>query len=675
MFWSEDDINTRFFESVSDQTAYFEELTRGKFSDLVNFNMGNNVETAVTYRDTSERPVSELIACNYAVVQEVDDEGSFLKNRYFFAYPSQDSGRQMRVTLSLDDIQTNYFTHKSQITPCLIRRANLNRWVDNGDNSVSFNGAVDSPLFFTEPLTNVGKRMTKRTKLSLDPATNDGNVINQWLADNVLGWEYVYLTNNEYNIYTTDAPTDTLVSKQSKLGYMKTYPFDNETIAIEFLSEPKLKGNAIYGSLVCLCYPIYKKDIDTGNSNCIKLINGSPTTYRTLISSIGMEQFYSHNNNKSNVYARKFSLIPPFNRESYPPAVVRVNSTDNTLEIVSSFGSTNLGQQKLPVSFNLFGIQTGDYENKHQGVFQVDVQIANKVLSNEYTIDKKLTFLKSEIVGADKDPKFNPKLLSQQFYEINIVQGGQKFGYDVQKLNKNKFKIAYTEGLTPDLTKGYARIYDTSGIYIKQCEENLTGLVYSNDNSLMVDNDKLSEMLANNKNFFMQQALQVGKAVGESVSAVKSARFDKPVETIFDIADKVMSLDNMRNAPNQVQNANGNVYFNALITSFALFIEEYDLLDIEKQSINDLMCQFGFAYNKIDNISNFDNIRHYYNYIEADVENISASISNLEKQRLKQKLKSVRFWNVDTIDYSKENYEKFLEETEEIEEIEENGGE
>lgn len=640
VFWSENDINTRYFESVSDQSAYFDELTRGNFSFLVNFNMGNNIETSVIYRDTSNRPVSELVASNYAVVQEVEvnegsDEIEVINERYFFAYPSQDSGRQMKVTLSLDDIQTNYFKYKNQISPCLIKRANLNRWIDNGDDTISFNGNVDSPLFEAEPFENVSKRMSKRTKLNLSPKKSE-DIFREWLNENVLAWEYVYLTQNKYHLLTGD----------EDLTAIHMYPFE----APEILPNVP-QGGTISSALVCICFPIYKNDYHWGDipENCIAFqVGSSVSSEKIFIHTQGMERFYALNNNRSNVYARKYSFVSPF-EDHLGPNNCEIDAHNNLIYR----GSVSCKE-----------LQTGYFSDRTDfqkvGVIYKEYQTSQYHLSNEYSIDKKLTFNKNEVVGALKDIKFNPKLLSQQFYELNVVIGGQKFSYDAQKLNKEKLKIAYNEALTPDITKGYARIYDTSGVYIKQCEENLTGLVYTNDNSLMVDNDKLSEMLANNKNFFLQQGLNIGKAVGESVSAIISGRWDKPVQTLFGMVDQSLSIGNMRNAPHQVSNANGNVYFNALISNYLPHIEEYDLLDVEKQVVNDLMFQNGFAFNKIDNIGNYDNIRHFFNYIEAEVENISAPISNTEKERLKTKLKMVRFWNSDTIQYDYENYENSL---------------
>ena len=663
VFWSENDINTRYFESVSDQEAYFDELTRGNFSDLVNFNMGNNIDTAVVYKDKSDRSVSELLSCNYAVVQELDAEGSVVNSRYFFAYPSQDSGRQLRVVLSLDDIQTNYFKYKNQISPCLIKRAHLNRWVDNGDDTISFNGAVDSPLFEAEPIENANKRMSKRTKMNLFPSTSE-NVINQWLSENVLGWEYVYLTQGKYNVIKEDAS-----SFQTDLRPIDIFPKGN--MSDPYLALDNNRGDKISSALVCLCYPIYRKETTTfgasGIRNCIKL--KTENNNNVYVGSFAIDEFYNKNNNKSNVYARKFSFFPPFTLKAYHNDYCYVDSNNNLVltEIVSG-QSINDCFCNLQDVDSFIGLYTGKmFDNQNNplvAVFYKTFQDAKMLLSQEYEIDNQIKFSKSEVVGALKDVKFNPKLLSEQFQELNVVVGGQKFAYDIQKLNKEKIKIGYSEALTPDLTKGYARIYDTSGVYIKECEENLTGIVYTNDNSLMVDNDQLSQMLANNKNFFLQQGLNIGKAVGESVSALFSGRFDKPIETLFGMVDKSLSIGNMRNAPNQVSNANGNVYFNTIISEFSVYIEEYGLLDVEKQVINDLMFQNGFAFNKIDNIANYDNIRHYFNYIEAEVENISAPISNREKERLKQKLKAVRFWNSDNIQYTYENYERGLEDNE-----------
>lgn len=656
VFWSENDINTRYFDTIEDQSAYFENLAGGFYTPLLNFNMGNNVETSIVYRDASPRSVSELLSCNYAIINEHDANGDIVNRRYYYAYPKQDSGRQMIVVLSLDDIQTNYFKHKNTIAPCLIRRANLNRWIDNNDGSVSFNGCVDSPLFACEPLNNVAKRLTKRTPLNIAiDETSDDSDFNQWCFKNVVGWEYVYLTTgHEYTFYSPGASEE---KKTVTLKPIKTIPFEKKLLTpVEGTN--LINSSSYEGVLVCICAPVYNNDSFLGRDTVIRLQDSDDPTKTISITTQGLDSFIAANGGNSYVYARKFSLIPPFVRQKWSPSSYTIDPAFNTLTI-KGVGSDLYYKPDVSV----YGIQTGklSYSNEvyYQGVFYVTQQGGGGVLTESYTIDKPLTFQKSEIVGSLKDPRFNPKLLNQQFFDLNVVQASQSFTYDLQKLNKNQIKVQYTEGLTPDVTKGYARIYDTSGVYIKECGDNFTGLVYSNDQSLMVDNDQLSQMLANNKNFFLQQGINIGKDL------VNSFQSGKPLEglfnTAFDIIDQGLTLDNMRHAPHQVQNANGNVYFASLVQPLKLTIEEYDLLDTEKQSINDLMTRFGFLFNRIGRLADFDNIRHYYNYIEADVESITAPISNLEKERLRDRLKSVRFWNSDTIQYNLENYERSLE--------------
>ena len=131
-------------------------------------------------------------------------------------------------------------------------------------------------------------------------------------------------------------------------------------------------------------------------------------------------------------------------------------------------------------------------------------------------------------------------------------------------------------------------------------------------------------------------------------------------------AKKQLALteDNMKNAPSSIQGARGNIIMNAMQTSLGIYIEEFDILEAEKDIINDSMNLFGFIYNQIDNIKSLCNIRKYHNYIQAELDSIyGVSISNAARTDLKQRFgNGVRFWNSDCIQYDLENYEKWLEE-------------
>ena len=65
VWWNENSIDTRYFNNLSEQDSYFDNLTKGIQSPFVNFNMGDNISTTIIYRDNSNRDISELIKCNY----------------------------------------------------------------------------------------------------------------------------------------------------------------------------------------------------------------------------------------------------------------------------------------------------------------------------------------------------------------------------------------------------------------------------------------------------------------------------------------------------------------------------------------------------------------------------------------------------------------------------------
>ena len=74
-------------------------------------------------------------------------------------------------------------------------------------------------------------------------------------------------------------------------------------------------------------------------------------------------------------------------------------------------------------------------------------------------------------------------------------------------------KLEYSETLVADVTKAYTRlkansVSDIGEVLIPETSDSFIGLLYNNDNSIPYSNDALQSMLANNKNFFLQNSLQ-----------------------------------------------------------------------------------------------------------------------------------------------------------------------
>ena len=299
------------------------------------------------------------------------------------------------------------------------------------------------------------------------------------------------------------------------------------------------------------------------------------------------------------------------------------------------------------------------------------LQEAKSLESEEIDLSEEfpLTFTKQEIINGEETSFQNPKRRSFENYSLTMKAfEGSTFEYDIQKLNSNKFVFLYDEVIQAEITKFYVRI-KPSGLYTEGTKENFLGIVGSTDMTFSVSNDQWQNYLANNKNFWLQSSFKlIGDAIGTighsalagSEKGIKGGVATAGFNIVSDMFNTIATYDNMKEAPDALKQSSGNLMFTSNLIELTIYIEIHKVLDCVLENKNDFNILYGFAYDRIGKLEDFDNIRHFYNYIEADVENISAPISNLEKQRLKQKLKSVRFWKTDTIDYSNKNYEEFL---------------
>ena len=659
VFWEYGGEDTRYFSTLEEQKAYFDNLIGGNLSPLFNFQINDSLSTVVYFKDTTGRNIIESLRCNYAIVIAYDEEtNEELTRKYYFAKVYQDSNIQLRVELELDDIQTNYIQFRNQIVPCFINRATLNRWKEPEGKILEFNNNIDSPLLNTEKLPSPSKILKSRTELTFNISNN--TQFSNWYKDNILGWEYYYMSHTGY----------------------KFYSFNNNVVTTDFtpdLMNQILKGSesgnensTITSATVVFAVPIYK------GSN--RFIFNTGTYGNVVIDSEAIKFFRENNNNSSYFYNKKFSIKPPFNlNELVQHSSIVNNNIILDTDVISgppTTGGVNYCRARETNFADYYC--TGKTGDTLKGLVccRYDLDLMIELDSKLQDIDFSVTELIdiediNNLKGRERNFKFNPKLYQQSFRELNIVLGVESFTYDTLMLGNGNKTIGYTEVLTPDITKAYARFINLNGIYISDTERNFTGTVNSADNSMMYDNDKLSQMLAENKNFYLQQIWGIGvngfKGLLQTSSQEKRSLrnlglAETAVDTINGFVNLGLTTDNLRNAPHQLQNAMGNIYFQGKVQNLMPAIEIYDILDNDKKAIDDYLFKFGFSYGRIGNIEDFANTRKYFDYISADVDLITASISNDEKYRLKQRLKSVRFWHTDTIQYDLENYEKYLEE-------------
>lgn len=668
-------IDTRYFESIEAQRAYFAPLCQPVEQKNINFNMRDNVSTVINYTDTSDRPVEEIVGSNYAVVRRYSDDGTTIESeRYYFAVVRQLSGRNLEVSLRLDSIQTHYFKYKSNIAECHINRACLNRFeeVKGSTTEVKFIGGVNSPLLNSEE-TTLPKTCIDRITLYPNPDFFGTSALHD--ASGLGAWLYVLIADNE----------------KFPEGAFAEFSYEGITLPYKVL-----------------CAPI-SREFYVGHGETNQLANW---TLEGLLGYIKSRELTPY------IYSYKVSGVPPFISDDYTTSDF-YNYSNGRHNIIGINLGHDLIVSKGNVQFYSEPNTITSYVASLMGENCIGLHTSNVNLKSSTGID--FTFNKSDIVGADKSYKFNPKYLSTICHEARLCDCmGNSFTYDLQKINRESISFDVDEPVLVDNTRGYVRYgYSFNSINEGQpyygCKDNYVGLVVNNDTSLLYEQKAIETFNANNKNFGQIQQAQrdynteqfniyagqrtanmlidtagsaltgaLGILTGNSLATAigLSSTATAPLSSLSDVAfakeslnaknnfsklNETLTLDNIRCSPSSLRNGQGSIIFNSIVTSAAAslscayFLEIWRGYETDIERFNDIIVEYGFSYERIGSVSDFDNIRKYFNYIAAEIETIDAPISIQEKNDIRDRFKSIRFWNVDTVDFTLENYEKWLE--------------
>jgi hypothetical protein len=683
-----DNQNTQWFTSQASQISFFVGKANNHIAQIKAPNLDSLTITSQVYPNPEETELNvfELANKNYAFIRK-HDYGKAAKNDdyYFYRITSARIGanRQIEYDLALDTFQTFMFRSGRKIPECNILRAHLNRWVAGSvSGHIKFNGLENSPLFEREELQNISKRLVKRQYVSFNNQFRDDvdvekDAADKWLDENVLYWVYFFVDpQHEYEIMNVK------VGSTPKKQYLlpEFYINGRGTIIPQRENAGTIAGS-VDSRFVACCVPLYKSNKE------IKIKYEWRTTgAQTIEAIIPINQraeyiFRKYNNDNAYYFGYKISAIPPFKKMEYPAFQKYEIDSDGNL-ILFGDSTDDLGRTRF---YNLYAIvqeEQTSTEAYGDAMFVVSTQ-PTSVTSSEITLKAKLEFSKEMLIGSQRviATEYNPKLLNSDYYTLNICDHtGNGYEYDLQKLNKSTFYIEYSEPLVPGVTAGYARIKDTDGVYIADCADNYTGLVTSTDMTLTLATSQYQQMLANNKNFYSQNAdnlLQgiitaIGGGIGLSGMSNPATALGGTALGLLGLGIKYKNVgktvDNMKSAPSQIQKASTSALMNIMVDRPGIYVEEYQILPNEQQMVNDEMFKNGFAYNRIDQIDYYINTRRYFNYIQAEVEDIQGvEMSNTAKQDLITRFANgIRMWNRKApnsdyyLQYELENYENNL---------------
>ena len=205
--------NTLYFESQAAQQAYMEGKVFAEsttYRDMTAPNLNTTILTNVVYdaaQTTNSRyDINKLSNLNYAVILRtaypLTGSPTYQYYYYWVTQCTQGADGILLLDLKLDTIQTYMFDPNLTIPDCLIERAHLNRWIDNGDGTVSFDGTPTSKLFTREDIRDVPKRVVSRQEIALVDNGLNANVpdkVKKFLDKYILGWVYVTMNNAVMN--------------------------------------------------------------------------------------------------------------------------------------------------------------------------------------------------------------------------------------------------------------------------------------------------------------------------------------------------------------------------------------------------------------------------------------------------------------------------------------------
>lgn len=628
--------NVHLFENKDTQSRFFDNIQNATKLDNVNFICKDLINASVTFYTNDFVSLKKLLNYNYAVITNSDNN-----ERLYFFINSIEQGSSGLIILNMTIDVFNTYIFDISFSKAQIERAHVNRWIKTG-NVLNFNFNEDSNLFEREQIKNLSKRLTYKERMLAHYDTTANSQLNQWLNDNVECWVYIYLSEGSYNHQPTE-PTSV-----KKDIYNIRY---------------KKKNSLQDGGVAVICYPVYKANA-TGEIIEKKLIDKE--IHRFNASSSGWIDFKRVNT--VTPYAIKYSMLAPFNFKAY---------TFNDYDVED-------GNLVIRSYDNISPIYYYPYNSMIFNVNNQDISQPVSMTVNKLTYDKDIAV--SEIIANSNLTKYNPKMYNSDIRSLSIKINGNEYEYDIAKINSNNPTFNYYEVLTPDMTKSLLVLNPPdSSIYVKGTANNYSGLMATQDMSILFSNTKLDEFLANNKNAFLSfQTNQVFAAIkgvtGAAAAGATTSALGGPtnpvlagvnvasagVSTIAGLIQNSiqfgLTIDNMRSAPNTLVNANGNAILLNAIQELGCYLELYEAIPYEQDMVNDYIRYYGYTVNIIDDLEKYFNSRKIYNYVKTNVNNIDGPVSNNVKDIFKAIFnRGVRIWHIDEIDFNKSNYEVILD--------------
>lgn len=657
VWWEPGAKDIRAFNSITERNSYFDNLIANRKMTVEAFPFNDNVNTVVNFTVPVNFVEEQFNNFNYVVVYNNLGPSN---RRYYFARIHQLSGNNLNLDLYCDVYTTYYLECRENMGEGMVHRGFVNRFtLPYGETELTFDNTTTSILLENENI-NLNKYISEVHPLIFGP--KDNIAYKNFVENSGLSWVLVF------------------AKQQAEDLSIKTLQIDGVNTNYQVFVAP-IVSNPNYKT-VCK----YHYTDGTGEKT---------TTFDWDFNALNR---YLHVENRiADVLNMKITPIMPFDTNNLHLDF----SESKTMQI--ELGISGLEE---PLAVNEFKDLLSGYviSIPNQRSFENYCEKECEITFNNALISN--TRSKSQVIADENTYVSNPKILSQNFQELVIMDyAGNSYSIDFQKLNlkQNKITLYIKEPLIPDITKGYiyAKIQiDNFGVFQEGFEDSYIGLVYSNDTSIPYAVSQLETFLANNKNYALMQQAQRDyntdmTRLGQSVAGAKgligiggkllsgdifgglasaaglgfeqyAAGERTRAANELSLLNENLTIDNMRAAPPDLKNAQGSVFFNFLVQTnknfnFKLMIRQGIWQEIGKA--NDYMVANGFTIERLGKITDYDRVMTNFNYVEFEATtfiNEAGAMPNEVKQALRNILRACRMWYTDDISYKTPNYERGL---------------
>lgn len=606
--------------SFSDRSKFFNFPDLFATAQEVNFKIANGLTTTVTYRPTNPDLLNDL-NCNYAIVGENEDDRNI---RYYFVKNiTYDITGQYNVDLEIDVMMTYdgvLSKHKNLIT-----RFDIDTSYYHEPGIYVLEGLSKTPI---ATCGSFKKIPVSRIPLNF---VHDGlySWAEQWLNDNVKSYE-IYLCK----------PKDYGVDDNFRTYNRVTTISDGESV----LSQP----------FTVFVVPIFKdgKDVIINDGN-----NGG---YVSLSA-----DWISKRITSANIYAKLVTRYFPINLSSYAENTIREIrlENENTMTIITK--PNNL----------VFLLDRPEPSILYSAIFAV---VRNDVdFVNVSEIPDEMIFSNFKTQQTAKDFRGNLQV-NYDCRELVLTTGIEEMSYkplytaylfstsktlpEYDKPYAIKAKIL----IAPESVKTKCAIYTaetppkTGIVYTDTFSGLANGLNVTSTNQITIAEAQIDVYMANNKNFAGIMATNaLGATLGTNVGGFNSTTNGRtstgssmglsfnPLGGALSVANDLMQLDNLNNAPVNIKMAGNSPEYNIAVLGNRIYLELRESTEAVINAVIDDTVNNGYYVN----IWTEKGLPSYYGYefgyrpIKMIIGYIVGSAPDSVKQKIKDiYARGIRRW-------------------------------